>query len=219
MGGRNFQAFLWTPAGVLAALLLFFFGGVFRLGPDQVQVLRPNQVVAFQGSLDVLSLTQMSYWRTPELYLDTVAPVDGPGWFWTWPVPITQREQQQLSRRGVTVESFLGLRGDGALESVRADLKFSVEDTAKWVYAGRAREAEDAAKDVLSQLLADYLAGVRARREVAPNRAPNLTEGMKDDMAQILAEFVQSVNARPEIVDLGIHVDVAGGYKFASFSP
>lgn len=206
--------FLRLPAGIAVAAGMFLLAGAYRLGPEEAEVLRPNQMLLLPGNLDVFSLTSGELDRTPEVFIDTVKTVEGPGWFWSWPAPLAQREHLLLSGRKITVESFLGLKGDGSVETVRAEFVFSVADTAKWVGLATKGGAEETAQDRLAQLLADHLALSRGQTEASRNRPPNLTEFLKEEMDQLLTSFVTQVNTQPEIIDLGIQVDTAGSYSF-----
>ena len=218
-GVGGIAAYLRVPAGVLAALALFLLGGLYRLPPEEAEVLRPNQVFAFPQILDVISVTNFSRDQLPEVYLDSVTAVDGPGWFWSWPTPLTQREHLNLSNRKVKVESFLGLRGDGSTEIVAADIAFSVRDTGKWVSMGRSSDGDREVRDRVSQLLADHIADMKEERAALPGRPANIAEAIKDDMLNVLTNFVSDVNIEAEVEDLGIHVDSADNHSFASFRP
>ena len=218
-GVGGIAAFFRLPAGVLAALALFLLGGLYRLPPEEAEVLRPNQVFAFAQILDVISITNFSRDQLPEVYLDSVTAVDGPGWFWSWPAPLTQREHVNLSNRKVKVESFLGLRGDGSTEIVSADITFSVRDTGKWVSLGRSSDGDREVRDRLSQLLADHIADRKEERAGLPGRPANIAEAIKDEIVTVLTNFVSDVNIEAEVADLGIHVDSADDYSFASFLP
>ena len=216
-GVGGFAAYLRLPAGVLAAVALFLLGGLYRLPPEEAEVLRPNQVFAFPQILDVISVTNFSRDQFPEIYLDSVTAVDGPGWFWSWPSPLTQREHVNLSNRKVRVESFLGLRGDGSTEIVSAEITFSVRDTGKWIALGRSSDGDREVRDRLGQLLADHIADVKEERAALPGRPANIAEAIKDDMLDVLTNFVSDVNIEAEVEDLGIHVDSADDYGFGSY--
>ena len=218
-GVGRIAAYLRAPAGVLAALALLLLGGLYRLPAEEAEVLRPNQVFAFPQILDVISITNFSRDQLPEVYLDSVTAVDGPGWFWSWPAPLTEREHVNLANRKVKVESFLGLRGDGSTEIVTADITFSVRDTGKWVSLGRSSDGEREVRDRLSQLLADHVADLKEERAALPRRPANIAEAIKDDMLNVLTNFVSDVNIEAEVDDLGIHVDSADNHSFASFHP
>ena len=212
-------AYLRIPAAVGIAGLLFLLGGLYRLAPNEAEVLRTNQAVAFQQNLDAFSVLNFTWDRPSPVDLDSVNTIDGPGWYWSWPIPLTQREHLILSGRTVELRSFLGLRGDGSMETVSANVVFSVLDTGKWVFLGRAREAEQHAADRLSQLLADYLAVERVEKASIPGRTSNLTEALKEDMRRLLTDFVSDVNTHGELIDLGIHVDSVGSFGFTVFPP
>lgn len=213
----SIAGFLRVPAGILAALALFLVAGIYRLSPDEAEVVRPNQAYAFTQILDVFSLTDFSRDQLSSVFPNSVKAVDGPGWFWSWPTPLTQREHINLSRRKVEVESFLGLRVGGSTETVAADVIFSVLDTGKWVFLGRSADADQEVRDRLSQLLADHIADSKERRAALPNRPVNITEALKDEMDDVLTNFVLAVNKEMEVEDLGIQVDSAGGYSFPTF--
>jgi hypothetical protein len=212
-------AYLRVPAGIAAALSLVLIAGLYRLSPDEAEVLRPTQVSAFRQILDVVSINDFSRDRLSSVFLDSVKAVDGPGWFWSWPAPLTQREHLSLSKRKVNVESFLGLRGDGSTETVTADMIFSVQDTGKWVFLGRSADADREVRDRLSQLLADHIADSKEERAALPGRPANITEALKGEMAAVLTRFVSGVNIEEEVVDLGIHVDSASDYSFPTYVP
>ena len=110
-GVGGIAAYLRLPAGVLVAVALFLLSGLYRLPPEEAEVLRPNQVFAFPQILDVISVTNFSRDQFPEIYLDSVTAVDGPGWFWSWPSPRTQREHVNLSNRKVRVGVVPGAPG------------------------------------------------------------------------------------------------------------
>ena len=210
-------AYLRIPAAVGIAALLFLLGGLYRLAPNEAEVLRTNQVHEFQRNLDVFSLLNFTWDHPTPVKLDSINTIDGPGWYWSWPLPLTQREHLVLSGRTVELHSFLGLTGTGSMETVSVNVVFSIQDTGKWVFWGRARDAEQQAADRLSQVLADYLAVERDERASAPGRTLNLTEALKDDMQLLLTNFISDVNTQGEVIDLGIHVDSAGSYSFAVF--
>ncbi len=203
--------------GVLAAGLIFLLAGLFRVGPNDFEVIRPNHAWAYPGSLDYLVATQFSWVNVDGVEVSSAIPVDGPGWFWTWPVPFTLREHIATVDRRVSAEALIGPRDETLFDTVQIDFRYSIQDSRAWVQQGLNVDAEAAVADILAQNLADFIE--QQRQELIIQQRPDFTEALKDNMKPILERYLGIVNDSPEIRDLGVQIEGVTAFGFAIFSP
>lgn|GEM_PF-2077827 len=203
--------------GVIAAGLIFLIAGLFRVGPNDFEVVRPNRAWAYPGSLDYLVATQFSWVTVDGVEVSSAIPVDGPGWFWTWPVPFTRREHIATVDRLVSAEALVGPRDETLFDTVQIDFRYSIRDSRAWVRHGLNVDAEAAVADILAQNLADFME--QQRQELITQQRPDVTEALKDSMKPILESYLGVVNNSPEIRGLGVEIESVTAFGFAIFSP
>ena len=203
--------------GVLAAVAIFLAAGLFRVGPNDFEVVRPNRAWAYPGSLDHLATTRFSWIAVDGVEISSAIPIHGPGWFWTWPVPFTRREHIATVDRRVSAQALLGPRDESLFDTVQIDFRYRIEDSRAWVRHGLNTDAEAAVADVVAQNLADFFEV--QRQELLVQQRPDSTEALKDNMTPILERYLGAVNDGPEIRDLGIHIEAVTAFGFAIFSP
>lgn len=204
-------------AGLLTAVAIFLLAGIFRIGPTDFEVIRPNRIWAYSGSLDHFAATEFSWVAVEVADVASAIPVEGPGWFWSWPVPLTRREHIPSNDHRVSAEALLGQRDQSGFDTVRIDFLYWIDDTRAWVRQGSGGEAEAAVADTLAQSLADFIE--EQRRNIQVQQGGDITEILKDNMTVILQRYLGRIADDPEFRELGIRVDTVTDFGFAVFSP
>ena len=213
----RFTGILRIGAGLLAAFVIFFLAGLFRVGSNDFEVVRPNPAWAYPGSLHHLAASRFSWVAVDGVGVSSAIPIHGPGWFWTWPVPLTRREHLTTTDRLVSARALLGPRDESLFDTVKIDFLYRIDDSRAWVRHGLDGDAEVDVADVLAQNLADFME--EQRQEMLLQQRPESTETLKDNMTAILERYLGVVNASPEISDLGIKIESITDFGFAIFAP
>jgi hypothetical protein len=204
-------------AGLVAALAIFFLAGLFRLGPTDFEVIRPNSAWAFPGSLDHLDAGGLSWTAVDGVDEASAIPVHGPGWFWAWPVPLTRREHVPTTDHRVSVQALLGARDDTGFDTLEIDFRYQIEDVRIWVSQGSNARAEEVVAETMAQTLADFIEV--QRRDIQSRPSGNVTEIIKDNMTDILERYADGINSDAEISALGIRIETVTDFGFAVFRP
>ncbi|MDP6348830.1 MAG: hypothetical protein QGG58_03470 [Chloroflexota bacterium] len=204
-------------AGLVAALATFFLAGLFRIGPTDFEVIRPNTAWAFPGSLDHLDAGGLSWMAVDGVDEASAIPVYGPGWFWAWPVPLTRREHVPTTDHKVSVQALLGARDESGFDTLKIDFSYQIEDVRVWVSRGSNARAEDVVADTIAQNLADFIEV--QRRDIQSRRSGVATEILKDNMTDILERYAGGINSDAEIRALGIRIETVTDFGFAVFRP
>ncbi len=204
-------------AGLVAAFAIFFLAGLFRIGPTDFEVIRPNRGWAFPGSLDHLNAGGLSWVAVDGVDAASAIPVYGPGWFWAWPVPLTRHEHVPTIDHRVSVQALLGAREGSGFDTLEIDFSYQIEDVRIWVSRGSNARAEEVVADTMAQNLTDFIEV--QRRDIQSRQGGAVTEILKDNMTDILERYAGGINSDAEIRALGIRIETVTDFGFAVFRP
>lgn len=208
---------LWIAGGFFVAFMIFVLAGLFYVGKDDFEVVRPNSIWVHSRSLDHASVGSVSWVNVDHVSTTSVIPIRGPGWFWTWPVPLTRREHLSTADRRASAQALLGMYDQSNLDTVQIDLLYSVVDHRRWVGQGLDGEVSALVVEVLAQDLTNFLADER-QKLLAQDRV-DFVLVMKENMKLILDRYIGVVNTHPDISQLGIRIEAVIAFRFLTFSP
>ncbi|MCY3957285.1 MAG: hypothetical protein OXG65_03225 [Chloroflexi bacterium] len=198
--------FVTVPAillvGGLAAVMTFLAAGVFRLSADDALILLQNEAVVFPGSAGVFALGK-GFDQPDDSGLGTLSVVQGPGLFWSWPQPVTDRRLINLTDRGAPVRLILPTEAEP--EDLVVDFQYDVTDLPAYIRLGAPELADRFIAAVLEEGLTQLLASWRDSL-VTEHQGNNATvnEELQSGMDDFLNQFVDIANANELLTGLGI---------------
>lgn len=198
--------FVTVPAilllGALAAVVTFLAAGVFRLSADDALILLQNEAVVFPGSGGVFALGK-GFDQPDESDLGTLSVVQGPGLFWSWPQPVTDRRLINLTDRAAPVTLILPTEAEP--EDLAVDFQYDVTDLTAYIRLGVPELADRLIAAVLQEGLTQLL-GTWRDSLVTEHQGNNATvnEELRAGMDDFLNRFVDIANANERLTGLGI---------------
>ena len=198
--------FVTVPAilllGALTAVVTFLAAGVFRLSADDALILLQNEAAVFPGSGGVFALGK-GFDQPEDSDLGTLSVVQGPGLFWSWPQPVTDRRLINLTDRAAPVTLILPTEAEP--EDLVVDFQYDVTDLTAYIRLGVPELADRLIAAVLQEGLAQLLATWRDSL-VTEHEGNNATvnEELQSGMDDFLNRFVDIANANERLTGLGI---------------
>ena len=137
--------------------------------------------------------------------LGTLSVVQGPGLFWSWPQPVTDRRLINLTDRAAPVTLILPTEAEP--EDLIVDFQYDVTDLTAYIRLGVPELADRLIAAVLQEGLAQLLASWRDSL-VTEHEGNNATvnEELRSGLDDFLNQFVDIANANERLTGLGIIV-------------
>ena len=204
--GSRVPTFVTVPAilllGAVAAVVTFLAAGVFRLSADDALILLQNEAVLFPGSAGVLALGK-GFDQPDESGVGTLSVVQGPGLFWSWPQPVTDRRLINLTDRAAPVTLILPTEAEP--EDLMVQFQYDVTDLTAYIRLGVPEFADQFVAAILQEGLTQLLASWRDSL-VTENEGNNeaVNEELRSGMDDFLNQFVDIANANERLTGLGI---------------
>ena len=198
--------------GLAGAAAAFFAAGVFRLSADDALMLIPNEAVAFPSSSTVLALGQ-GFDGPASPGVDTLSVVEGPGLFWTWPAPVTERRLVNLTDRRSPVTLVLPTEAEP--EDLVVQFHYDVTDLTAFVRLGVPEFADQIIAAILGEGLTQLLGSWRESlvAELDGNTA-SVNQELRSGMSAFLDRFVNVANANERLTGLGIILKPQPDFSF-----
>ena len=198
--------FVTVPAilllGALAAGVTFLSAGVFRLSADDALVLLQNEAVVFPGSAGVLALGK-GFDQPSDSGVGTLSLLEGPGLFWSWPQPVTDRRLINLTDRAAPVTLILPTEAEP--EDLVVNFQYDVTDVTAFIRLGVPEFADQFIAAILheglTQLLATWRDSLVTEFEGDSARA---NQELQEGMDQFLDDFIDIANQNVRLTGLGI---------------
>ena len=216
MARRRLSALVSVPAlvlvGTFAAVAAFLAAGVFRLSADDALILIPNEAVAFPTSANVFALGQ-GFEGTANPSSETLSVLEGPGLFWAWPQPVTERRVINLTDRDAPVTLIFPTEAEP--EDLVVRFHYDVTDLAAFVRLGVPEFADQFIAAILHEGLTQLLATWRdALVNEHDGQTASVNQELRSDMQQFLNRFVDVANANERLTGLGIILKPQPGFSF-----
>ncbi len=198
--------FVTVPAilllGALAAVVTFLSAGVFRLSADDALVLLQNEAVVFPGSAGVLALGK-GFDQPSDSGLGTLSVVEGPGLFWSWPQPVTDRRLINLTDREAPVTLILPTEAEP--EDLAVQFQYDVTDVTAFIRLGVPEFADQFIAAILQEGLTQLLASWRDSLVTEfEGDSTRVNQELQDGMDQFLNDFIDIANQNERLTGLGI---------------
>ena len=188
--------------GTAAAAVAFLAAGVFRLTADDALLLAPNEVLAFPSSANVFALGE-GFDGPANPSADTLSVVQGPGLFWTWPQPVTERRLINLTDRIAPVTLIFPTEAEP--EDLAVQFQYDVTDLTAFIRLGFPEFADQfiaaILREGLTQLLESRRDALVAEHE---GQTASANEELRSEMQQFLNEFVDIANGNELLTGLGV---------------
>ncbi|MCY3896856.1 MAG: hypothetical protein OXG17_10345 [Chloroflexi bacterium] len=188
--------------GIAAAVVIFLAAGVFRLSADDALILVPNEAAAFPSSGSVLALGK-GIDGPSRASAETLSVIQGPGLFWTWPRPITDRRLINLTDRAAPVTLVFPTEAEP--EDLVVQFQYDVTDLTAFVRLGVPQFADQFIAAILREGLVQLLATWRDSLVAEfDGDTEAVNQELRSDMQQFLNRFVDVANANEQLTGLGI---------------
>tara|TARA_Y100000588_G_scaffold382568_1_gene470317 strand:- start:16950 stop:18455 length:1506 start_codon:yes stop_codon:yes gene_type:complete len=192
-----------TLCGVLIALGTFLGSGVFRLSAEEALTLVPNEMVMFRSSASVVALGRGIDGPSTRSQ-DVMSVVRGPGLYWAWPRPLTDRTAIRLTDR--LAEISVRYETQTSAEEVRVKFRYDITDLQAFVRLGPPELSDQVFRSALGQGFEEFVRGTRdmlvqQRGQVAD---VSVDKEMQAGMGVLANRFVSVVNTTKEISASGI---------------
>ena len=213
---RRVSALLSVPALVLlggvAALFTFLAAGVFRLSADDALILVPNEAVAFPSSATVLALGR-GFDGADNPSADALSVLEGPGFFWAWPQPVTERRVINLTDRHAPVTLILPTEAEP--EDLVVQFQYDVTDLTAFIRLGVPELADQFITAILREGLTQLLGSWRESLvQEFDGQTASVNQELRSEMQQFLNGFVDVANANERLTGLGIILKPQPGFSF-----
>jgi hypothetical protein len=197
--------------GAVMAVMAFLAAGVFRLSADDALILVPNEAVTFPSSASVFALGE-GFDGPENPAVDTLSVVQGPGFFWTWPPPLTDRRPINLVDRDAPVTLIFPTEAEP--EDLIVDFQYDVTDLAAFIRLGAPEFADQFVAAILREGLIQLLATWRDSlvTEFDGNNETVASE-MRTGMDSFLNDFVRFANQNERLTGLGIILKPQPGFN------
>ena len=198
--------------GALAAAATFLAAGVFRLSADDALILLQNEAVVFPGSAGVFALGK-GFDQPDESGVGTLSVVQGPGLFWSWPRPLTDRRLINLTDRSAPVTLVFPTEAEP--EDLAVQFKYDVTDMTAFIRLGVPEFADQFVAAILREGLTQLLGSWRDSlvTEYEGNTA-TVNEELRTNMGQFLDDFVDIANQNERLTGLGIILKPQPDFSF-----
>ncbi len=196
---------LGITSGLIVAAAAFVLAGAFRIGGDEALLLRSNEAIVFPSSAAVLSLFKPGFDGPAEPSPSMLTVVQGPGIFWSWPRPITERQLVPLTNRALEIS--VPFPGDPPGQRLDIEFRYEIDDLKSFVATMESLEEIDAAlARVIADELGDGFAERYATEVAAPNAlpAPFIAAGLREGVGELLSLFVQFTEVNDIFATFGV---------------
>lgn len=198
--------FVTVPAilllGALAAVVTFLAAGVFRLSADDALILLQNEAAVFPGSAGVFALGR-GFDQPSDTQVGTLSVVEGPGLFWSWPQPVTERRLINLTDREAPV--ILIFPTEAEPEDLVVQFHYDVTDLAAFIRLGVPEFADQFIAAILREGLEQLLGSWRdSLLTELDGETEAVNQELRSEMQQFLNRFVDVANANERLTGLGI---------------
>ena len=185
---------------------------MFRLSADDALILVPNEAVAFPSSATVLALGR-GFDGADIPSAETLSVMEGPGFFWAWPQPVTERRVINLTDRGAPVTLILPTEAEP--EDLVVQFQYDVTDLAAFIRLGVPELADQFIAAILREGLAQLLGPWRDSLVAEfDGQTASVNEELRSEMQQFLNGFVDVANANERLTGLGIILKPQPGFSF-----
>ena len=195
---------LGIASGLIVAAAAFFFAGVFGIRGDEALLLRSNEAIVFPSSDTVLALRH-GFDGPAEPGAGTLTVVQGPGIFWSWPRPITERQFVPLTNRSLDVS--VPFPGDPPGERLDIQFRYDIDDLKSFVATMESLEEIDLALErVIADELADGFAERYATELALPDPLPALfiVTGLREGTGALLDNFIEFTEINDVFATFGV---------------
>lgn len=205
---------LGIGSGLIVAAAAFFLAGVFGIRGDEALLLRSNEAVVFPSSSTVLALRH-GFDGPTEASASTLTVVQGPGIFWSWPRPITERLLVPLTNRALEVA--VPFPGDPPGQHLDVEFRYEIDDLKSFVARMESFEEIDSAlARVVTSELARGFADRYATEVAAPNAVPEpfIVAGLQEGAGELLDNFVEFTEVNSAFGTFGVTLRPEPSHSF-----
>lgn len=206
---------LGVASGLVVAAAAFFAAGVFGIRGDEALLLRTNEAIVFPSSGTVLALPH-GFDGPAESGTSTLTVVQGPGFFWSWPRPITERRLVPLTNRALEIS--VPFPGDPPGQHLNVEFRYEIDDLKSFVAT---MESLDEIDSALARVVSDELArGFADRYETelaTPNAlpAPFIVAGLQEGAGELLSNFVEFTEVSDAFAAFGVTLRPEPSHSFS----
>ena len=206
---------LGIASGLVVAAAAFFLAGVFGIRGDEALLLRTNEAVVFPSSGAVLALRH-GFDGPAESGASTLTVVQGPGIFWSWPRPITERRLVPLTGRALDIS--VPFPGDPPGQRLIVEFRYEIDDLKSFVAT---MESLDEIDSALARVVSDELArGFSDRYETelaTPNALPPqfIVAGLQEGAGELLGNFVEFTEVSDAFAAFGVTLRPEPSHSFS----
>jgi len=206
---------LGIASGLIVAAAAFFLAGVFGIRGDEALLLRSNEAVVFPSSSTVLALRH-GFDGPAEPSASTLTVVQGPGIFWSWPRPLTERLLVPLTNRALKIA--VPFPGELPGQHLNVEFRYEIDDLKSFVARMESFEEIDAAlaRVVTSELARGF--AERYEQELAsPNAVPEpfIVAGLQEGAGELLDSFVEFTEVNSAFGTFGVTLRPEPSHSFA----
>lgn len=205
---------LGIGSGLIVAAAAFFLAGVFGIRGDEALLLRSNEAVVFPSSSTVLALRH-GFDGPAEASASTLTVVQGPGIFWSWPRPITERLLVPLTNRAL--EIAVPFPGDPPGQHLDVEFRYEIDDLKSFVARMESFEEIDSAlARVVTSELARGFADRYETEVAAPNAVPEpfIVAGLQEGAGELLDNFVEFTEVNSAFGTFGVTLRPEPSHSF-----
>ena len=195
---------LGVASGLVVAAAAFLVAGAFGIRGDEALLLRSNEAAVFPSSGTVLALRH-GFDGPSEPNAGTLTVVQGPGFFWGWPRPITEREFVPLTNRVLAIS--VPFPGDPPGQRLDVEFRYEIDDLKSFVATIESLDAIDAAlARVVSEELADGFVERYEQEIAASNALPAqfIAAGLREGVSELLGRFVEFTEINDVFATFGV---------------
>ena len=203
--GASASLSLSTSLGLLIAAVAFVLSGAFRITADEALLVRSNESTAFPSSGAVLSPGR-GFDGPSEADPATLTVVQGPGIFWSWPRPLSDRKLIRLTDRFLNVS--LPFPGDKPDTTLQITFRYDINDLKSFVATIESFEEIDLAlaRVVAVDLAQNFTAGYE--RKLATTETPTSTalisSQLRESVGNTLNRFVTFTETSTAFTSFGV---------------
>ena len=189
--------------GVTLGIGCFVSAGIFLLTSDDALLLAPNEAVVFPSNSSVFALGK-GFDGAPSSSVNITNVVEGPGVFWAWPRPLTQRWILRLAGRSALVATALPTGSKP--EDVQVDFRYDVADLKHFVVLARPEFLDRVVSDTLEVGFAQFLRVVHTSlvEQYGSSDDERVNNELRLGMGEMLNRFISIANSDEQVSTLGI---------------
>ena len=206
---------LSTSLGLLIAALAFVLSGAFLITGDEALLLRSNESTAFPSSGTVLSLGR-GFDGPSEADPATLTVVQGPGMFWAWPRPLSDRKLLRLSDQSLDVS--VPFPGDQAGTTLQITFRYDISNLKSFVATIESVEEIDlalarvVAVDLAQDFAAVYEHGLATTE--APSSPASISSQLRKSVGDRLNRFVAFTETSAAFASFGVTLRANPAHSF-----